>query len=303
MPARRATKDTLMPGCMASSTSRTFSAADHRRRRCTEVMTSNREIGPSEGVVIVVIIGLRLCLISYAECPVEKGGSSVVDNIVFSRLLYWNIVGNGSAIVFRKSAALEYGGYDARVTPTEDVMLQLKIASRYRVAVTPEYLVGYRQYTEQMSSNADLMYRSWMRTLELVREECEAVPECAINWKMGELHFASATRAYLEGRLGEATRLILLAGRSDPVGMLFELAAFIKQRVHQLAGRAKRALVPAGAPARRPPFLETRPDEFVPARKAVLRDRRLEYLRRLDEASVEHKRKAASNSRAGGGLR
>jgi hypothetical protein len=39
-------------------------------------MTSNREIGPSEGVVIVVIIGLRLCLISYAECPVEKGGSS-----------------------------------------------------------------------------------------------------------------------------------------------------------------------------------------------------------------------------------
>src|SRR6478672_7933366 len=76
MPARRATKDTLMPGCVASSTSRTFSAADHRRRRCTEVMTSNREIGPSEGVVIVVIIGLRLCLISYAECPVEKGGSS-----------------------------------------------------------------------------------------------------------------------------------------------------------------------------------------------------------------------------------
>ena len=76
MPARRATKDTLMPGCMASSTSRTFSAADHRRRRCTEVMTSTREIGSSERVVIVVIIGLRLCLISYAGCPGEKGGSS-----------------------------------------------------------------------------------------------------------------------------------------------------------------------------------------------------------------------------------
>ena len=48
MPARRATKDTLMPGCMASSTSRTFSAADHRRRRCTEVMNfkpGNRAIG------------------------------------------------------------------------------------------------------------------------------------------------------------------------------------------------------------------------------------------------------------------
>src|SRR3954452_6234268 len=84
MPARRATKDTLMPGCMASSTSRTFSAADHRRRRCTEVMTSTREIGSSERVVIGVIIGLRLCLISYAGCPVEKGGSSESHRPVFA---------------------------------------------------------------------------------------------------------------------------------------------------------------------------------------------------------------------------
>jgi cellulose synthase/poly-beta-1,6-N-acetylglucosamine synthase-like glycosyltransferase len=212
-------------------------------------------------------------------------GYVVVDHIVFSRFLYWNIVGNGSAIVFRKSAALEYGGYDARVTPTEDMMLQLKIASRYLVAVTPEYLVGYRQYTGQVSSDADLMYRSWMRTQELVREECEAVPECAINWKMGELHFASATRAYLDGRLREATRLVFLAGRSDPVGTCFELVAFSKQRARHLAGRAKRSLIPAGVPARRPPFLETRSDEVVPARKAILRNRRLDYLRRLDEAS------------------
>src|SRR4051812_6375168 len=212
-------------------------------------------------------------------------GYVVIDNIIFSRLLYWNIVGNASAIVFRKSAALEYGGYDARVTPTEDMMLQLKIASRYLVAVTPEYLVGYRQYKGQVSSNADLMYRSWMRTLELVREECEAVPECAMNWKMGELHFTSATRAYLNGRWREATRLTFLAWNSDPLGTCFQLATFCKQRVRHLAGRAKRALVPAGAPATRPHFLETRPDEFVPVRKAVLRDRRLEYLRRLDEAS------------------
>jgi hypothetical protein len=37
-----------MPGCMASSTSRTFSATDQRRRRCTEVMTSTRRNGSSE---------------------------------------------------------------------------------------------------------------------------------------------------------------------------------------------------------------------------------------------------------------
>jgi hypothetical protein len=45
-PARRATNDTDIPGCIVSSTSRIFSALDHRRRRCTEVITSTRGGGP-----------------------------------------------------------------------------------------------------------------------------------------------------------------------------------------------------------------------------------------------------------------
>jgi hypothetical protein len=51
------------------------------------VMTSTREIGSSERVVIVVIIGLRLCLISYAGCPVEKGGSSVEQPTKFELVI------------------------------------------------------------------------------------------------------------------------------------------------------------------------------------------------------------------------
>ena len=38
-PCVRATNDTDLPGCSVSSTSRIFSATDHRRRRCTEVIT------------------------------------------------------------------------------------------------------------------------------------------------------------------------------------------------------------------------------------------------------------------------
>src|ERR1700712_5786471 len=59
--------DTDDPGCMASSTSRSFSAADHRRRRCTDVITSTRGPGVSEFVVIVVFIGVRLCLIELCQ--------------------------------------------------------------------------------------------------------------------------------------------------------------------------------------------------------------------------------------------
>lgn len=47
-----------MPGCIASSTRRTFSAVDQRLRRCTEVMTSTREYEPPESFDIVVLVDL-----------------------------------------------------------------------------------------------------------------------------------------------------------------------------------------------------------------------------------------------------
>lgn len=62
-----------MPGCIASSTSWTLSAVDQRRRRCTKMMTSNREIGPSVAFDVVILIGESLCLISHAACPVKLG--------------------------------------------------------------------------------------------------------------------------------------------------------------------------------------------------------------------------------------
>jgi hypothetical protein len=66
-----------MAGCMAFSTSRTFSATDQRRRRCTEVMTSTRRNGSSGLLDIVILTGACLCLIGYATCPVKMGCAPV----------------------------------------------------------------------------------------------------------------------------------------------------------------------------------------------------------------------------------
>jgi hypothetical protein len=73
-------------------------------------------------------------------------------------------------------------------------MLQIKLASRYAFAVTQEYLVGYRQRNRQQSINADRRYQSWVRTLNLVREECERVPGRAIAWKLAELAVSALSR-------------------------------------------------------------------------------------------------------------
>src|SRR5215213_204906 len=73
MPARRATNETDMPSCMVSSTKRTFSAVDQRRRRCTDVMTSTRGGGANGSDDIVVFIGGCLCLIELCHLSGQNG--------------------------------------------------------------------------------------------------------------------------------------------------------------------------------------------------------------------------------------
>lgn len=68
-----------MPGCIASSTGWTFSAVDHRRRRCTEVITSTHETEFSRAFDLVVLIGECLCLVRYATCPVETGRAPILE--------------------------------------------------------------------------------------------------------------------------------------------------------------------------------------------------------------------------------
>src|SRR4051794_15595609 len=78
MPARRATNETDIPGCMVSSTSRTFSAVVQRRRRCTEGITSTRDRGAEGSDDIVIIIGLCLCLIELCRLSGQNGVRSMI---------------------------------------------------------------------------------------------------------------------------------------------------------------------------------------------------------------------------------
>jgi glycosyltransferase involved in cell wall biosynthesis len=71
-----------------------------------------------------------------------------------------NLVGNGSGALMRKSAILECGGYDESLPGCEDYKLYVAIAERYRFALVPEHLTGYRQTNENLTSNVAMMLRS-----------------------------------------------------------------------------------------------------------------------------------------------
>src|SRR5271165_2765868 len=56
IPASRATSEATTPGSRAAATIRSFSARDHRRRRCTDVITSTWVL------VMELVLGLVLGL-------------------------------------------------------------------------------------------------------------------------------------------------------------------------------------------------------------------------------------------------
>src|SRR6516162_8882784 len=57
IPAARATSEAIAPGSIAAATIRSFSARDHRRRRCTDVITSTCVLVIE--LVLVIILGLH----------------------------------------------------------------------------------------------------------------------------------------------------------------------------------------------------------------------------------------------------
>lgn len=77
-----------------------------------------------------------------------------------------NLIGNGSGALMRKSAILECGGYDETLEGCEDWKLYTSIAERYRYAVVPEHLTGYRQSNHNLTSDVAMIRRSAELVLE-----------------------------------------------------------------------------------------------------------------------------------------
>ena len=80
-------------------------------------------------------------------------------------LLQINFTGNASVPLYRRSCLEAVGGYDTTLEDRggrgcEDWDVALKVAERFRVAVAPELLVGYRRLPDSMSTQCAVMQRS-----------------------------------------------------------------------------------------------------------------------------------------------
>jgi glycosyltransferase involved in cell wall biosynthesis len=208
----------------------------------------------------------------------------LVSGRALSRLIYWNFVANGSAMVFRKSAALDFGAYDDRAYAAEDFLLQVKLASQHECAVTPEYLVGYRSHAGQKSKNPNRL-RGLLEILSIIQEECEEVPTEVINWKIGQLYFAGMEQSLFAGHMKNAVQSMLLAGQHDPVGTSYRILSSLYRAGHYFVRSAQRLFAQSGATDKRL-FLEAPTVESVVPNRPFLQEWRLRYLSRLDKMDI-----------------
>jgi len=134
-----------------------------------------------------------------------------VNGWVLYRHFHANVVGNGSSILVRKDVLEEVGGFDTRLREAgaegcEDLLLQLRIAARYRFGEVPEYLVGYRRRPESMSSNAEQMIRSGALAMRIALSECVDIPNLSEDAILHRHEWQRLRNAARQGQIAATLR-------------------------------------------------------------------------------------------------
>jgi glycosyltransferase involved in cell wall biosynthesis len=106
---------------------------------------------------------------------------------VLARDLVLKFVGNGSSLLVRREAALAVGGFDpsyaeAGLGGSEDLDFELRLAARYRIEAVRSFLVGYRVYEGNMSSDRVRMAKSLVATIEQHIRRNPSMPPRIRRW-------------------------------------------------------------------------------------------------------------------------
>ena len=102
-------------------------------------------------------------------------------------LIYRNLPGNASCVLFRRSCLAQLGGYDSsyrglNAQGCEDWDLYLRLARSFEVRVFPRLLVGYRQVRGSMSTNPEPMGRGVDLILERLAKQHPEIDPSIYAW-------------------------------------------------------------------------------------------------------------------------
>ena len=216
----------------------------------------------------------------------------------FNQLLMNNFVGNGSGIVMRRQAFADVGGYDAslraaKAQGAEDWLIQCLIALRWKVAVVPEYLVGYRRRDGAMSGDSPQMHRSMLLTLRKLAAATPGSDRARFRHAEAALLARMSVWTMVKGRMPTAVRFFWRAAVLSPQVAYAVLQFETPRRMGRAWRSVARRIVPSRrfAPAR--DFCEVDPTEGAAVAKPHFLDN---WIRRFPEPAVEADRAELSPS-------
>jgi glycosyltransferase involved in cell wall biosynthesis len=151
--------------------------------------------------------------------------SHTVEGRLRHALILRNIVGNGSAPLFRAVAVEKVGLYLTRAEQggaqgCEDWDLYLRIAERFGIRVVPEYLVAYRHAGSGMSANFDTMAASFAVIMSRARERNCDLSSSIFRWSAGNLYTHLVRNSYHWGHYDRCLRYLKEAVLADPALLL-----------------------------------------------------------------------------------
>lgn len=111
------------------------------------------------------LVYTRYALIDAESRIVHLDRKPAVEGDALAAMCLANVVGNGSGAMMRRRALVEAGGYDAGLRAAgaqgcEDYKLYFHIAERHRFGFVDDWLTGYRDLPDNMSSDLGQMLRS-----------------------------------------------------------------------------------------------------------------------------------------------
>jgi glycosyltransferase involved in cell wall biosynthesis len=217
-----------------------------------------------------------------------------VDGWVLYRHFHVNLVGNGSSILVRKAVLKELGGFDtglraAGAEGCEDLLLQLRIATRYQFGEVPEYLVGYRQRLGSMSSDTEQMLKSGMLAVRHALAQCGDLPHLSRDAILLRYEWQRVRSAARRGDILASIRQFIHHFRQNPLFAMIllgdDLMIAIPKGFHEVARemRHRMRFSPAATPSRQH-FYDFDPTADIGRGRPILMSLVFDRLARFDRA-------------------
>ncbi len=227
---------------------------------------------------------------------VRNENAVVFSGYSFARHLFAKPVGNGSSILVRRDVALSVGGFDPRYAERglggcEDIDFELKIAARYPLIGMPLFLVGYRAYPGNMSSNRVLMARSLSVAITAHLKAHPELPRIVVRSARADIREYALSNFITGGHWASAAREFFLLLNTDfelGITLSFEL---LRNRLipRLIPSRSKRAGITPACDQTLFYDLSPSPHEAPAAQPRRPRDQKiLERLEVLDAALGEY---------------